>query len=108
MFLALDTATEHAGVALINKSGNVIYEKNWLSNRNHTSELHLAIQSAHVESAIGINDLKGSFPNIINLKFPWTKFEPVGIPLHSFQMLIYMIYITFNKSKVISIISFFW
>ncbi|MEC8945525.1 MAG: tRNA (adenosine(37)-N6)-threonylcarbamoyltransferase complex dimerization subunit type 1 TsaB [Chloroflexota bacterium] len=59
MFLALDTATEHAGVALLNKAGHVIHEKNWLSNRNHTSELHLAIESALVESAIGINDIKG-------------------------------------------------
>ena len=57
MFLALDTATEHAGVALVDESGNVIQEKNWLSNRNHTSELHLAIESALGDSEIEIDDL---------------------------------------------------
>ncbi|MFL2640019.1 MAG: tRNA (adenosine(37)-N6)-threonylcarbamoyltransferase complex dimerization subunit type 1 TsaB [Dehalococcoidia bacterium] len=59
MLLALDTSTEQAGVALISESGSVIYEKNWLSQRNHTSELHVAIKAALDSSSINVNDLKG-------------------------------------------------
>ena len=59
MLLALDTSTEQAGVALISDSGSVAYEKNWLSERNHTSELHVAIKEALDSTSIQVNDLKG-------------------------------------------------
>lgn len=58
MLLALDTATQYAGIALYDGQ-QVVVEQTWLSNRNHTIELMPAIMKTLQHVALKPVDLQG-------------------------------------------------
>ena len=59
MYLAIDTSTEEAGLSLSSVDGAVVYEKNWISKRNHTAELHPEIEFSLVSNDLSPDDLQG-------------------------------------------------
>lgn len=58
MILAIDTATQYAGLALLSDDG-LLAEEVWQANRNHTIELMPRIQRILKGSKISVTDLTG-------------------------------------------------
>ena len=59
MILAIDTATEAASLALAREDGEIISTLGWRAGRNHTMELHPAIDQMLGQTGIGVKDLTG-------------------------------------------------
>ena len=59
MILAIDTATETASLALAREDGEVVATLGWRAGRNHTMELHPAIDQMLGQTRIAVTDLTG-------------------------------------------------
>ena len=59
MYLAIDTCTETAGLALLREDGTLRAELSWHAGRNHTAELHPALQDLLRQTGLTPSDLSG-------------------------------------------------
>ena len=59
MILAIDTATEAASLALAQEDGEIIATLGWRAGRNHTMELHPAIDQMLGQTKAAVGDLTG-------------------------------------------------
>lgn len=59
MYLAIDTATETAGLALLREDGSLEAERSWHAGRNHTTELHPGIHDLLKQANLAPSDLTG-------------------------------------------------
>jgi len=57
-WLAIDTATDMAGIAVC-RAERVVSERTWSSRRHHTRQLAPAVADALAEAGIGVADLEG-------------------------------------------------
>ena len=57
-WLAIDTATDMAGIAVCHAE-RVVSERTWSSRRHHTRQLAPAVADALVEAGLGVADLEG-------------------------------------------------
>jgi tRNA threonylcarbamoyl adenosine modification protein YeaZ len=58
MFLAIDTSSEHAGLAL-SRVDSVVAEITWLCGRNHTVELLPHLDALLKQSTLSVKDIEG-------------------------------------------------
>ena len=59
MLLAIDTSTRYAGVALLNRDGQLVQLLHWRSQQNHSVELFPTIETALHRQATTIKDVTG-------------------------------------------------
>ena len=58
MFVALETSTQNGSVSIKSESGDLL-TKSWLSQRSHSSSIHVELQNALSESGATMRDIKG-------------------------------------------------